>query len=410
MTLMLMFLVPGSGGTDVIFDFTTPFDESTTPDPVRESTQIWSAMPSYLQGMLEKNQSFDAFYGYCPMLKTCTGDAALDEDLLAFYPDCCLPCRCDEDCFARGDCCHNVEVKRQELPNQGEVTADGRRCVRTTVVSSWAPTEEKDEKFMLVQLCPNQTGGGEDFMQTVSHCMNPSETLVDDLTPVTSMETGYSYRNKFCAYCNDAHNELVEWDQNIACNSDKDLSDVLFNRSATKQDIFLALLNDDLCTISWERPSSSNVEKCVLPKDYVSVCPPYTPDVLQELCMNDAYFIPYYGFKKIYRNLYCLACNAVSEDENFENPRTDGRCLAREDLGTVTAYSQFTVLLNQRYFEAQPTGIPSTDQCEPGFRYNELLVRNIWFVLIFPRTDWVFFMFQCTCNKAQYNYVRTSRC
>lgn len=373
--LMLMFLEPDSGETDVNFDFTTPLDEpATTPDP--ESAHIWNAMPGYLRGMLERNESFDAFYGYCPMLKTCTGDPALDQDLQPFYPDCCLHCRCDEDCFARGDCCHNVEVKRQELPNQGQVTTDGRRCVRTTVLSEWAPIGVI-EKFMLVQLCPNQTEGGEDVMQTVSHCMNPNKTLVEDLTPVTSMETGYSYRNKFCAYCNGVDKELIEWDQNIACNSDKDLSDVLFNRSATKQDMFLALLNDGLCTISWEMPSSSYVEKCVLLSDYVSGCPPYAPDVLKELCTNDAFFIPYYGFNNVYRNLYCLACNAVSEDENFENPRTDGRCIAREDLGTVTMYSQFTVLLSQRHFEAQPTGVPSRDQCEAGFRYNELLVRNI---------------------------------
>lgn len=310
---------------------------------------------------------------------------------------CCLSCQCGDDCFAKGNCCIDKEHLRPEQPNNGRFTLDGRTCIETFFLAYKRQYMPSDRLYLLSQTCLNRSqikttdnnsvGNLSNVMNTamsdfvdidgtiillddvITGCTFPDDTNVHDVTPVTSVNSGNSYRNIYCAFCNNDGNNRIEWDISVKCLSDEQLPEILFNGQATKQQVYLAILGKKLCSIFWNKPSGVSAEKCFLSKYMVSDCPPYVPELISDLCKSESFVAPYPGKASVYRNIFCFICNFYEADEISLEPVLGVICLSDMNMGQDHLSMSFLL-------DFETLSVSKTKALLPETRCGSLLTYN----------------------------------
>lgn len=372
-----------------------------TSDKIGSEKDFLNALPTFLFDYITESNVVKILEDYCPHLMICAEDSA---SIFANVTDqeCCLSCECGNDCFAKGNCCIDKEFLRLEQPHAGQYTQDGRTCIETFVLNSERLYMPKDRLYLLHQTCLNRSqiettgetysnnslGNLSDVMDTVrssfvnidealiplddliSGCTFPNDANVLDVTPVTSLDSGQSYRNLYCAFCNNDGNNRIAWDISVDCLSDEDLPEILFHEEATEQEVFLAFLSKRLCSIYWNTPKNIYVEKCFPLKYMVSNCPPYVPELISDLCKSESFVVPYLGKASVYRNVFCFICNFYLAEEDSLNPLD---CPSTMNMGNDKVSMSF-LLDFKTLSTSKSKDLPPETGCDSLFTYNEDLV------------------------------------
>lgn len=344
-------------------------------------------LPQDLVSSIRDNKSWEGILTYCPAVRSCYSDNVFGNTNVYAQTDgagwgCCVPCDCSEDCFAKGNCCHDKEEERFRRNDSVTFTSDGMTCVSVYQIGQYS-LEIQDTFFryhvMLQQKCLNAETEDTANSENVMRCHFPSGEYVDDVTPVTSATSLVSYRNKYCAACNNDSDNILTWQQHVLCEINNDMPYNLFKRDASKQEIYQAIRTTTDCAIQWV-PNNANitVSGCLSATELHASCPYGTEAFLEILCTGlDAPFIPYYGAMSLYRNIFCAACNMYGQFKDYVN----GSC---PYLGTIGQPSTlvFSALLDLSQLKDGLQNDPETtveDRCLDGLTYNEVMVCDLFF-------------------------------
>jgi len=343
------------------------YDDSSSLQTVYSSEDLLVLLPDYLIEGLEDNKTWEVVNRLCPSIQTCQQLEPGTDSREELTSDCCLKCQCDDECFAKGNCCHDKGALAQ--------TVDGRTCVPVDLLIREGSyhTHLSRNSYLLKQTCVIALV--DESIESRTRCMFPEEFNIDDITPVTSSITLVNYRNKFCAACNNDDVDLLPWEQELSCSHKNDLPPELFNGYLTKQERFDIIRARGMCSIKWTSFNDSNVTPCYRVTQLYSECPPYAPDRLKQLCSSDdSPFIPYLGLRYRYKNMFCLACNIMSFKEPLGVPY--GRCIIW-DLISLPIVSTFIAVMDMTGSSTDANGAserPLLPKCDNGLLYNEDLV------------------------------------
>lgn len=381
--------------------------EIPTNSPVLQGTDLFryellQRLSSNFYRYVVHNMTENAISDYCPSTKTCSLFSIENSISTNNHQKCCLPCGCGDDCFAKGNCCHDKELSRPNQPNDGTYTKDGRTCVKT-VFTRKTEGNWLSSRYLLKSTCLERSNiKGNKVMQTegvndTSHesinikgmsisldemivrCLSPNDLDILDVTPVSNLISGQSYRNIFCAFCNNETDRLEDWDTYLNCDLVEDLPTSIFNEHTNRQDVYRTIRSQKLCIVFWEPPVSNQltVDRCI-GLDTISDCPVYAPEYLTSACKNKHYYIPYMGTNYVYRNIFCFACNVFKHNEQLRGATES--CLGSPQLAFL---SSFFLILDFRPLEAASTHslLRRTSQCENGLTYNaEMVGQDFRFV------------------------------
>ena len=351
---------------------TPPNPDNTTTHEylgINMTEYLLTLLPSNLLDQLESKMMWEVINTYCPNVPNCS----IATNNSHFVSGCCLNCECGDDCFVKGNCCHDKESDGEPIEGIHPKTFDGKSCITAYMPPVNTFYRVKQHHYLLKVTCIDL----EDF-ENVYHCTQPNLEHLLDVTPVTSMESGISYGNKFCAACNNDDANLTNWKQTLECGDINNIPGNMLTPSFTEQDMFRAVYVHGQCSLTWSPPDDSDVEHCFPVELIYASCPQYTPAILNELCTGDnSPFIPYAGEMFHYRNMFCLACNLFENIEVLEKPLTPSMwCPAMPNENYVMS-SDFIMHLNMNVLASLPTDPDWEDPhegCDNGFIYNKELV------------------------------------
>ena len=187
-------------------------------------------------------------------------------------------CTCDSLCRVYKDCCHNLDIRSEE--------------VGVSLGCSYIPRVYDRWFIYVVNSCPK---GTEYELQRL--CSNPDERNIYSSTPVSSLSTTILFRNMHCAMCNGIK-DFVFWKSQLRCN--------WLNENSKLRDLGISeLFLRDECSFFYTSPQANITYRECYPK--VSSCSEK---------LNDNAFECKYGENKyvttsdtIYRNPACYECN-----------------------------------------------------------------------------------------------------
>ena len=223
-------------------------------------------------------------------------------------------CFCDSVCEEYGDCCDqsnsintNYQCVDFLLPTMNNKTALFSR------LSVWMRTE----------CLPIYHGS-----QVENFCRNwQNETFNDNpilFIPVTSLQTNITYRNFFCAYCNnDMKKDIQFWEYKPFCYGDGSENSYLTLNTEEQLEYYIHNLTKNCTkkTILYPHERGSSIPSVFIrpcKQSLPSICPLGTPEDLAENCSSfgTAYrYVPRSDI--IYRNSYCAECYAPDGLENI---------------------------------------------------------------------------------------------
>ena len=228
----------------------------------------------------------------CGGYSECTSITSFNknQDFLLKYGHMCPPCSCNKNCIIEGNCCPDVFYSIQPS------------CVQTNFLSE-NPNRDDNKSVFMIDQCP--TG---DTNETDIHCKHSYE-LEAHLTniPVTSLQSGLTYRNKQCAKCHgESEINIIPWNLQIECHMFAD-----FNFLSSYKEIII-LATKRKCNMFYSPSEFTKTRECgkvtESELDLINRCnvsgtwTNYDPDI-DYSC--ETYDNKYHFFK----NLYCYLCN-----------------------------------------------------------------------------------------------------
>ncbi|CAH1780900.1 unnamed protein product [Owenia fusiformis] len=209
-------------------------------------------------------------------------------------------CSCHPLCLVSHDCCQDFQ---QFCPEHYKI-GERKRDIFASAANSSAYVEcmnpfskkEKDYTFWMVGHCPL-----DNVNQTVWDKCEGEITEFIQIVPVVSRATDVTYKNYFCATCNNIL-DVIPWGLNVTCNE-------VWEGSLNSPQELLDLVDNGACDLEYKPPVEHIcVDKYMRQPD----CTPQSTGCLPkyaDLC--------YYGFQmpvamgiseKSFKNVYCLMC------------------------------------------------------------------------------------------------------
>lgn len=208
--------------------------------------------------------------------------------------DYCATCQCDDNCFKYGDCCPDKLIFSNQRPSEDYA------CVGQMTSSIANPLPEVTRySYYMIKTCPTDIPNNID---DELKCDNNDLKFSILYPPVTVFETRETYKNQFCAICNDAV-DYVTWSVGFSC---------------TYEDVMNALKTVDdfsklpTCAVYYIPDTDMPVREC-LPYIGESVCnatgswPAYDNFTYQACNMYKNIFV---NNGIVYKNLFCFTCNS----------------------------------------------------------------------------------------------------
>lgn len=222
-------------------------------------------------------------------------------------------CFCDPLCSEYGDCCNQTDNSNRNY----------YECVDflSPTFSNRTPPFSPLHVWMRTKCLSNYIGSLSDI-----ECRNlNNETFIDNpllFIPVTSIQTNITYRNYFCAYCNnDAYDNIEFWEYKPMCHGNGSVFDYKILDKEEQVDYYIHNLtrNCNLKTIVYphirgQMQPSVFIRPCK--KSRPQICPLETPI---DLVRNCSLSPPAYRYDIIsnitYHNRYCAECNNLNNHE-----------------------------------------------------------------------------------------------
>lgn len=225
----------------------------------------------------------------CGLSQVCDKERFVPAQMDADEPKSCSVCKkcyCDLVCHLTGDCCADVILGLTVLAKDVGPMLDKSRiqCTKWSHDLRFTPnlTDEiytfNDDRFYFVDSCPTQ-GTIESSL-----CQNKDYENFMSILPVMSTKTHISYRNHYCATCND-DTDIVQWGYLLICDDYSKL-----NRIKDFED-FVPFMHDSKCYVQFGHPEDTRACDYQRRIDCSSMKRPieHTNDI-QILCNMDDYF------------------------------------------------------------------------------------------------------------------------
>ena len=264
---------------------------------------------------------------------------------------CCLPCLCDNNkCSENDNCCLTKQAASLKKAQEPVHTEFKNECIGATSMSYFSKTtsDNKYPHYSMVTNCFNNR----DNVTLVTRCERPDthDVKVEETIPVSSLITGRTYWNKYCAVCQNDSLDIVSWNATIYMKRDY----IIFrNRSipVTLLRSFSDFYNEAMAAgeVIYTKPSKVEPSICV-PKRYIenvdvstfhATCQAH--HFLRDACENFDSPSLVYGIKspRAYKNLFCLLCQ---EDGISSESETD----CKFDV-VKSSRASYTALLNHKF-------------------------------------------------------------
>ncbi|XP_014244248.1 uncharacterized protein LOC106663710 isoform X1 [Cimex lectularius] len=210
-------------------------------------------------------------------------------------------CMCDQLCSRYGDCCTDSPHFDVDEQRRGSASY---KCVELTQFGG----------IYMQTTCPPKWGD----MAVRAACERASENQRDPVAgiPVTSNNTGITYRNMYCSICHDDHYDLHVWHPRIECDR------VPYHLS--RQDSQKLLAFDEKLS-SWGIRLEGEFFSCeidpVIPETAQHIVRRCLPNLIKTCAVKwtnvevrsrcEAYTSVVYHASESYRNPHCAMCNNV---------------------------------------------------------------------------------------------------
>jgi G protein-coupled receptor Mth (Methuselah protein) len=270
-------------------------------------------------------------------------------------------CECDQACSTFDDCCLNARRVRFRQPSK-------ERCLQYgNLVYQGA---------YAVANCPaNYTGPSEIRVQ----CMSGNVTDPFLNSPVSDSRTGKTFKNRYCALCNDANSAYLQsWNIAVSCENSNS-GDFAFQDLTYRSDLVRWGLNRegrfDKCTLKYDKPVYiNNIRLCRA--NLVSTCPAgYRRQNFVRAC--EAYMTVVVGRDVMYRNPHCAVCNGVPIDEVF--------CFSTSLMSRKSNKPfSFALLLDVNRSDGDIVGESNPNTCPSGQKYDPFFKKCRTLVCAIP--------------------------
>ena len=146
----------------------------------------------------------------------------------------------------------------------------------------------------MISKCPPDT----DNLSIKHYCENPgSDGTFESVVPVAFYPEFKTFRNRYCAYCNNIDmSVLIEsWSVEISCDH---------SLSLMTSDLFTAAM-EKKCRFTFIPPEYLVYSECITPEYTIADCPESEDDnAIRQAC--NSYVDP---FNRTYKNYFCYLCN-----------------------------------------------------------------------------------------------------
>ena len=226
-------------------------------------------------------------------------------DLSSVLGICCAPCDCSDSCEKKGNCCPSKQnVNSSDHSSEVEFS-----CVQASSMSYLPNDYNIGSYYFMVKRCfadrSNET--------LVTKCETPSFLVMDEIIPVTSLNTGRTYWNVFCAACNADSDTVLPWQVYALFK----MPPLFYHEYSlfypTTVDILQRILAVSLIYI----PPFAMEDNSCLPETYATGCGVHAQTfdnnsiALLQLCdkyYNPVMMVNFASRQFIYRNIFCLFC------------------------------------------------------------------------------------------------------
>ena len=251
-------------------------------------------------------------------------------------------CRCDPLCMLYGDCCS--EASRRTCNSTSTISVahppffcQDSNSLSISNINSPIIITPSFFWYWMVTVCPDDwvmTGDtiGQELRQTIENmCINTTQRL----PPATDMNTGFDYRNDYCAICNGVNPEhVIRWEYDYECTPEyRDLIQSTDDYTLTEDDLAR------FCFLKRSKKPSFNLLSTGQPSPPERFCYPMKPpscldrDSLQNVTgvqWNDTIYqtvkakcfgtiqtpVTHYTNHFLpFRNRECAVCNGFPENE-----------------------------------------------------------------------------------------------
>ena len=154
----------------------------------------------------ELNQAVNHHKLYEQLVLTCglqlCETESLNMELPLLISDACTLCSCSHDCVITGDCCLDKFI------------SEGVECVNTTIRNNYGDDSNSttEDHFIMKNTCPD--GTSLDLKENCEKIRTENDTLMN--LPLT-VNFYVSYKNKYCALCNNETDKYRTWSLNWDC-------------------------------------------------------------------------------------------------------------------------------------------------------------------------------------------------
>ena len=258
---------------------------------------------------------------------------------------CCFTCSCSETCREYNYCCP-TKYFINKIPTENPTKRD---CIAATSKSYKTNSGIGNQylSYFMITHCFLDTSN-----QTIlSKCENPVSVNFDESTPVTSVLTGQTYWNEYCALCNNDADSILPWNSTASF-----VEDIVYYSNISGGFIYpqslerLLGLLDGVGNIVYTPPLPMDHDQCLLDANrklhLTCARGQNTSESEERLLIIEAcekLYNPVYVHLRmfVYRNIFCFLC---LEEEMRNVPQVECR---RQFDGKFKG-GQMTALLNYK--------------------------------------------------------------
>ncbi|CAF0772159.1 unnamed protein product [Adineta steineri] len=226
-------------------------------------------------------------------------------------------CFCDKFCFQYDDCCEDIKDYQIKTPTTSKAT-----CI-DYMYPFRKPLQEYEPTVMPVWMITNCSSNYK-YTELEQNCTdyndeNLTSTHLSAFIPMTSRKTNLTYRNIYCALCNNEKiHSLIDWSFHFECDDFNQTSTLYYTYGLNIKKLLSE--EGDKCTARLRfPPAPAIIHPCK--EQTINSCPNSSNNqTLNNLCSTvNAYryvtaFDPNHGRNhSLYRNEYCLICHNITD-------------------------------------------------------------------------------------------------
>lgn len=290
---------------------------------------------------------------------------------------CCLPCSCDDSCIEDDRCCLSKLTMDLETTGSPKIPAAKGECIAATSKAYFTQSYKLGPYYnyhSMVTRCFTKEGfqATKEYNTTVFRCEQSkmSHYLVDAMIPVTSLASGRTYWNTFCAFCNSDSDDIVSWSARAHLRR----AFFYFGKKSflTGMETFESFFKNVVTSgeFIYRKPITLNYFPCLIGQK-ISSCDNRSSSsdkpkdrFVQDACLN--FSAPVLIRSKVrmipYKNIFCFFCNDQTTIPTYE--RNASECLFTDV--SKGEHSVMTALLNYKTGKRRGNGSKAATFDEAG--------------------------------------------